>query len=265
MSLFDDLKYWLAPKETGYNVTKTSVYAVIFVIAVYFIYQILEKLKIKIDRKLALAIAPFILFGSTLRVLQDAGTVNSYLFVTPGIYVFVFLIAMLTLFISLLLQKKRGIPYFKPMFITGLILFSISIATLKPVNFYGAALVILFYLPWIIIFYLFKRWNLTNRIVTSIQMFDASATFVALQFFGVSISSASFGFYEQHILPTFLINMFGPISFIFVKLIIVVLILSLIDKFSEDKNFSNYLKLIIAILGGATGTRDFIALTTMIG
>ena len=90
--------------------------------------------------------------------------------------------------------------------------------------------------------------------MTLIQLFDGTATFVALNFFG---------YYEQHIIPTFIINLFGPISFIFIKLITVVAILVLIDRISPDKEFNNYLKLIIGILGGATGSRDFLALIAL--
>jgi len=262
MSLFD-IEYWLAAKAAGYDATKTTVFAVIFIIAVYLIYKLLTKLKIKVDIKLAIAIAPYIIFGGTIRVLQDSGILNSYLFVTPGIYVFVFAILIATILSALFLERRKGIPYFKTVFIVGMILVSVFIVFLKPVNFYGSALVVLFYLPWIIVFYFFKKWNFVNRMVTLVQMFDATNTFVALQFFGVSVFSASFGFYEQHVLPTFIINMFGPISFIIVKLVAIVAVLLLIDRFSEDKRFSNYLKLIIAILGGATGTRDFIALLTL--
>lgn len=86
-------------------------------------------------------------------------------------------------------------------------------------------------------------------------MFDASTTFVALNFFGYS---------EQHIFPNFIISLFGPASFIFLKLIGVVAALILVDKFSKDKEFNNYLKLCIGILGGATGARDLFTLFSLV-
>ena len=252
MSLLD---YFLHPKKTGYDIPKTLTYGIIFILAILLIFKILKKLKIKIDKKLALAISPYIVFGGAIRVLQDAGILNSYLFVTPGIYVFVFSIVFSLILLGLLLERKKGIPYFKPVFLIGIILAALPLAFLEIVNFYGIGLVILFYLPWVLIFYFLKTWSLENRLVTLVQMFDATVTFTALQFFG---------FGEQHVLPTLLIKLFSPVSFVFVKLITVVLILILIDKLAEDKEFSRFLKLCIGILGGATGSRDFIALATLI-
>ena len=252
MSLLD---YFFHPKKTGYDIPKTLTYGIIFILAILLIFKILKRLKVKIDKKLALAISPYIVFGGAIRVLQDAGILNSYLFVTPGIYVFVFSIVFSLILLGLLLERKKGIPYFKPVFLIGIILAALPLAFLEIVNFYGIGLVILFYLPWVLIFYFLKTWSLENRLVTLVQMFDATVTFTALQFFG---------FGEQHILPTLLIKLFSPVSFVFAKLITVVLILILIDKFAEDKEFSRFLKLCIGILGGATGSRDFIALATLI-
>ncbi len=253
MSILD---YFLYPKKTGYDLPKTLTYGIIFIIAIFLIFKVLRKLKIEIDKKLVLAISPYIVFGSAIRVLQDAKILNSYLFVTPGIYFFVFCIIFPLILIFKFLEKKTKISYYKPVFIIGIILASIPLPFLEIKNFYGIFLSILFYAPWVLIFYFFKKWNLENKLVTLIQMFDATVTFTSIQFFGFS---------EQHILPTFLINIFSPASFLFAKFFAVVLVLILIDKFSEDKEFNKFLKLCIGILGGATGTRDFIALTTLIG
>jgi uncharacterized membrane protein len=83
-------------------------------------------------------------------------------------------------------------------------------------------------------------------------MFDATATFVAMNYFGYG---------EQHVLPRYIINLSGtPFSFIILKIIAIVLILIGIDKYSKDKEFNNYIKLIIGIIGAATGLRDFLGL-----
>jgi uncharacterized membrane protein len=114
--------------------------------------------------------------------------------------------------------------------------------------------VLLFYLPWVLLFSVLKRWSLTNRITTLVQLFDATITSVAMTFFGYG---------EQHVVPTAFINLVGtPFSFVILKIVGVVLALVLIDKLSDDKEFNNYLKLCIGILGGATGTRDFTCLLT---
>jgi uncharacterized membrane protein len=101
----------------------------------------------------------------------------------------------------------------------------------------------------------FVKWSKENKIVTGLQMFDATTTFVALNYFS---------YWEEHVLPRFIINLSGtPFSFIILKIIAVVLILLGIDKYSKDKEFNNYIKLIIGILGAATGLRDFISLIVL--
>jgi len=250
----DVLDYFLSPTKTGYDLPKTFVYSFVFIIAAYIIFKLLKKSNIKIDKRFALAITPYIIFGGILRSLEDAGVVSSYWFVTPGIYFLVFIIVTLIFSIGIFLQRKKGIPYFKTLFIIGLLLISFTTLQVKPVNFYGVFLVGLLLLPWVLIFYFIKKFGLTNRIVSVVQMFDATTTFVALNFFG---------YQEQHVLPNFFISLFGPVSFIFLKLIGVVAVLILIDKFSSDKEFNSYLKLCIGALGGATGTRDLFTLLSL--
>jgi uncharacterized membrane protein len=251
----DLLNYFLSPTKTGYDLPKTFAYSFVFIIAAYIIFKLLKKANIKIDKRLAVAITPYVIFGGILRSLEDAGVASSYWFITPGIYFLVFSIVALILLISIFLQRKKNIPYFKFLFTVGLLLISFTIPNVKPINLYGVFLVGLFLLPWILISYFIKRWELTNRIVSVVQMFDATTTFVALNFFRYK---------EQHVLPKFFISLFGPVSFIFLKLIGVVAALVLIDKFSTDKEFNNYLKLCIGILGGATGIRDLFTLFSLV-
>jgi uncharacterized membrane protein len=249
----DILEYFLSPTKTGYDVPKTMVYSLALVLAVYIGFKIFERLKIKVNGRFALATAPYVIFGSALRVLQDTSVVNSILFVTPHIYTFVASIASLIFLLSIFLERKMGIPYFKIPFICGIVLLAVTVCYLTPVNFYGMFLVAIVFLPWILVFAAIK-WSLSNKIVTLIHVFDATTTFAAVNFFGYG---------EQHVLPRFLIDVFGPLSFVLVKLATVVFILLVIDKFSKDKEFNNYLKFVIGILGGATSARDLIALLTL--
>jgi len=242
----------------GYNPINTTIYATILVVAAYLIYKALNKLHVKIDRRLGISVAPFIIFGSTSRVLVDAGIFFSFLFITPLIYFVVFAITFIALIASLFLEKKKKIPYHKTMAATGIVLLLIPFATLAnfasisniSINSNSLFLVLVFFAPWPILFY-FVKWGESNKVVASIQMFDATNTFVSLNFFNYS---------EQHFLPNIFIGQLGPASFIVVKAIVVIAALILIDKYSDDKNFNNYLKLVIGILGAATSTRDFIRL-----
>ena len=249
-------KYLVEPifYSEGYNPINTTAYAFVLVIAAYLVFKFLKKLNVKIDRKLAFAVAPYVVIGSLFRVLYDAGFVASRLFVTPSIYFLVFAIAIITLFVSLYFQRKFKVSYHKIMFIVGLSIASFAASLFQIRNFYGAVLDIAFFIPWIIIFY-FVKWNLANKVVASVQMFDATTTFTSLQFFN---------YREQHVVPNLFISLFSPASFIVVKLVAVLVVLVLIDKYSEDKEFANYLKLVIGILGAATSMRDFIRLAAFV-
>ena len=238
----------------GYNPINTTVYAIIFVIAAFLTFKLLKKLKIKIDRRLAIAVAPYVAVGSVLRVLNDAGIVSSSILVTPGIYFLIFGVTIAALFVSLYLQKKLKIGYHKVMFVAGLTIVSVAINLLQFKNFYGATLDIALFIPWLVIFY-FVKWNVASKAVASIQMFDATTTFTSLQFFNYN---------EQHVVPNIFINLFGPFSFIVLKAVAVIIVLVLIDKFSEEKEYANYLKLVIGILGAATSLRDFTRLVALV-
>jgi len=247
------IDYFFRPIETGYTWEKTLIYAIIAIVAIFLIFKLLKKLKIKINGDFFLAISPYILLGSSLRAMKDLGKLESYVFVTPGIYFLIFVVTIATLLIFKLFEKRFRIPYYKPTFLLGLFLSSIVIAHLPFFNSYGLFLVLIFYLPWPL-FFLSIKWNLPNKIVSSVQMFDATVTFIAVNFFGYS---------EQHVLPTLLINLFGPLSFLISKVVAVIIALLLIDKLLEEEEMRNYIKLWIGILAGATGLRDFLCLLSL--
>ena len=82
-------------------------------------------------------------------------------------------------------------------------------------------------------------------------MFDASTTFVALQFFP---------YFEQHVLPGFFISMFGPVAMFFIKLPVVAAVLYYLDKDMNEPEKKNFIKIVILILGLGPGLRNFLRL-----
>jgi len=96
-----------------YNPVDTLTYAIILMASVIAIYRILEKFKVKIDGWFTLSIVPFILFGSFVRVLEDAGSFEPpiiYLFISPIIYIWVGLMTLGLLLLSVHTSRvlKRG-------------------------------------------------------------------------------------------------------------------------------------------------------------
>jgi len=254
------LNYFLNPYEEGYTIEKTLVFAVLFIVLAFVIYKILKRLKIKIDRRSIIAALPFVFFGSSLRVLVDNGIIKNQtlkiLLTTPNIYIIISLFVISLLYFSVTLQKKKIAKYHKIMFSIGSTLFIVSLIFLHFVNFYGALLIFIFIFPWLLFCLFFKKWSFENRFALFFQMLDANATFVSLNFFPL--------YKEQHVIPNFLISLFGPHSFVMVKFIAVVSILFLIDKFSKDRELNSYVKIIIGFLGAATGVRDSLRLIALV-
>lgn len=241
----------------GYNSWNYTAFGLTLLFFIYIIFKLLKGLKIKIDEKLALSVSPFILFGSSVRVLKDAGIFTSCVFQTPGIYFITFFITFLTILLSNFLQRKYGIPYYKLTFLSGLLLASPFLGMLGYKNFIGIGYVLLYFLPWLVVLKIIP-WLLENKIVLSLHLFDATTTYVSIHFSGILWDVR---YIEQHPLPTYLMNLTGtPFSFVLLKFFMVSLALLLIDRYSKEKDFNNYLKLLIGILGAATGTRDFFRL-----
>jgi len=226
-------KYFVEPIQIGYgyNMINTLVYAFLFVFFTYLIYNFLKKLNIKIDIRFILSVTPWIVFGTMLRILEDMGVITSYLLV------------------------KFKIPFFKIMFASGIIFVGIIFPFFRITNFPGLIYFSVWFIPWLMLLKIVK-WSVENKIVTLLHLFDATVTFVSLQYFN---------YFEQHVLPRTIIELTGtPFSFVIVKLVVIVAVLNILDKYSDDKEFTNYLKIIIGILGFATGLRDLLRLILLV-
>lgn len=254
--MFDFIKqYFIDPilLNQGYNFINSTVYALVFIAAIYLIFLLLKKTKIPVDNRLALAILPYAIFGSIIRILEDTGILKSYLLVTPMIYGEMILFILSVFLISVFLERKFGVPYFKILFLIGILLIPVPLVFLNFKNLYGMLLTLAFFLPWILVFY-FIRWKPENKLVSLTHIFDGTASFTAVRFFG---------YFEQYPIPRFLMASFSPVSFLVVKVIAIIAILILIDRLSDDKEFNNYIKLIIGILGLAPGIRDLLRLAVL--
>jgi uncharacterized membrane protein len=248
---------------TGYNIYNTLTYAIILIIAAFFVYKMLKYFKIKIDNKFFLGVLPYVMLGGLLRALEDASVVTGFLYKTPIIYFVVFVIALATLLVSIIIERFTKINYYKTWLVIGAAVVLFGLVFVKPVNMTAFGIVLLIAAAWIIILFAFKRFTknfskiqsfLTkeNMFLLSVHMFDASTTFTSIQFYP---------YYEQHVLPNFLIGIFGPIVMFPLKLIIVALVLYVLDKeMKVDDNMKSYMKFLIMILGLAPGLRNLLRL-----
>jgi uncharacterized membrane protein len=222
----------------------------------------LKRYEIKFDEKFAAGNIPFIILGSSVRVVEDAEFLSppfSYFFMTPLIYFVIFAIAFPALIMSI---KLRGEKYWIHYGGTGIIL---SVATLlvlflnlEPVNwwvfpstFLAAGILTLAYSLGTS--KIFSRMNnMLSRTVFFSHMVDGFATFAGIQYLG---------YWELHVLPRFLINTFGPWVMIPAKIIVFLVILYVLDSTEEDEEMKDFVKFVLIVLGLAPGLRDALRMT----
>lgn len=250
-------EYFILPvlNESGYNPVNTLTYGIILVIAVLGIYKLLERLKIKIDKRFFIGLLPFIILGSVLRVIEDAKIFHSYWLISPLIYILIFLIALSSLLFSCWLGKKTKTPYHFILFSFGLVILLpfvrfISITRWLPFVYVG-----LLTLMWTLLLLIVKRiskskfLSLVNTGLILTHLFDASTTFVAISFFGYG---------EQHVLARFLMQFIGPGAMFVIKIIFIPLVLYGIDEILKKKQPNRFLKFVVFILGFAPGLRNLL-------
>lgn len=270
---------FLEPLCHYYTLEATIAYGLILCAAAYGTYILLQKLKIKIDKYFFYALIPFILYGGWTRALRDhnLGIYTSKLFCSPPIYFVIFFITIASLLLGILVekynisnltkQKKRKtkrllifkIKYYKTMIFIGSLFLLYNLSLTRIADPSGILIVLGIAAVWTLIFFSisFLKPKLLSKInagIITAHLLDASATFTALSYFG---------YYEQHVLPSFLIGITGPWVMFPLKIIVVWSVLYIMDKYSKpkDKFFISFLKIIIFILGLALGIRDMLTLS----
>lgn len=242
--------------KEGYNIVNTLTWAVILIFAVVLLYKYLSK-RLEFDKRFFLAMLPFIVFGSSLRIVEDAGFLIpplSYLFMTPFIYVMVFLVAFPTLIISL--RFKENYHYYCAALGSLLAVFTIlwllfNLKIENPVVFPTAtslAAVASF------IFYLALRScrNFHSIAVIFSHMLDAFSSYIGIKFFD---------YWELHVIPRYLIENFGVEVLPIAKFFVISAILYILDKSEEDKKFVDFLKFALFVLGLSPGIRNSLRIT----
>ncbi|MGZ7134494.1 MAG: DUF63 family protein [Methanobacterium sp.] len=242
----------------GYTLFNTIVFGIILGIAVILIIKMFKYIK-KDPGDIFIPLIPFIFFGSSVRALVDNGIYPLTLWlVTPGIYILTGFIAIATLLLSVFVERKTNFDYRYLMLIVGVILCIPNILFINHINWIAFFEVMG---SWALISSIFillrNKWDLLkNKLNLSAllaHLFDASATFVAIDFYGYG---------EQHVLPNALMSLTGTAAIMFpLKIAVILLALYVIDEYIEDRTIKNMLKLAIFVLGLAPGLRDFLSLS----
>lgn len=241
----------------GYNVLNTLVFGIILGIIVILLIKMFRCIK-KDPKDLIIPVIPFIFLGSSTRALVDNGIYPlSYLLITPGIYIITGLVTIITLLVSVYIERKTNLDYRYLIFLVGVVICIPNILNISHINFVALAQVLGSWALLSSVFVIFRnKWSLIkdkfNLSVLLAHIFDASATFVAIDFYPYG---------EQHVLPNALIGLTGTALVMFpLKIIVILFALYVIDSCIEDKTIKNMLKLAILILGISTGLRDLLSL-----
>jgi len=259
-------RYYVYPVvyDQPYNIVNTITYALILGLAIFGIMKMLRHLNVEIDERFILAVSPYILAGSSLRVIEDAEIAQpplKYFLITPLIYMVVFAICTASLYASIRLERAKLINNSYRLFAAiGVIWGFINLAVLFSTQALARAWVFFAVfgigLTLSAMVYLAARFMgaafLTSGVNAAIiiaHLSDAASTYVGMDFLG---------YIEQHVVPTLLIGMAGTAAIMFpLKLLIFIPTLYAVDKYMEDsESFANLMKLAILIIGFAPALRN---------
>ncbi|MCX8205934.1 MAG: DUF63 family protein [Candidatus Micrarchaeota archaeon] len=275
-------EHYISPiiMHEGYNPVNTLTYAIIAVICAFLIYKWLKREGIAVDRQFMLRILPFILLGSTLRVITDSihsGAMQAYdglmkpvygivlashiydygfLTVTPGIYVVVGLFTIALIWISHRLRKPDLA------LAVAWVLFAVHFLMLVPLfaNFAYAALILAIAGAIAGAYYTLKRNSNVplHYLVVFSQALDGAATFVTLDIFNRAVGNM---YVEQHVFANSLYALVGGtmLPFLVIKALLPIAIIHFLEK-ENDSDERGYIALLVIIFGLAPGVRDLLRL-----
>jgi uncharacterized membrane protein len=251
-----------------YNVVNTTTFAILALIAAYLIYKGLKKAKINTGSpSFYWAIVPFIALGSVVRVLVDASILprsvqvlgyTAYPFVTPVVYVLVFLATVACMAGAKILSRGREEKFYKLLKWSGIALLLVAFAPLVPLfsNFTALAMVLALSATGLVAYPLvwkvlgLKRDNVEWMTAWS-QSLDGAATFVGVSYYG---------YFEQHVVGNAIFAFFGtPFAFFLIKVAFGLLVAYLAHTQMDAKTdapLKNYLLILVTIFGLAPGGRD---------
>lgn len=109
--------------DQGYTLISEMTYGIVLILALFGIYRLSERLKIKIDVRFVLSVLPFFFLGGTLRVLEDAELFREtyvYLFISPLIYFVIGALILSVLLYCVSVGRKEGFTLRTKLLLAGL-------------------------------------------------------------------------------------------------------------------------------------------------
>jgi uncharacterized membrane protein len=287
MAFIED--YFVNPifDRTGYNAVNTLIYAAIALAALYAIWRVLRKNGFDFaSQEFLYGAGAFVLLGSTARVLTDlwdAGAIASaaqsggilsgvysalystrlfeysYLTVTPGIYIVVALLFLLSIAIGRAMKMPRFPQY------AGLALWFPCFLLLLPfashADFAGMAIA-LAVLGAVAAWKLLEKagkmeLSLHEKLAILGQALDGASTYVVIDIFSKATGKS---YFEQHVLSSGIgtATPLGFFLFFLVKVALSSLIVYFLSKEKMNAKDKALVLTVVAIMGFAPGLRDLL-------
>ena len=263
----------------GYTLLNTFIFVVVGILIYYLSYLYIVKLrKIKVDLNFIVSVIIFTCIGVILRLFTQSYSngfgliASSTSFLSLGFWLsYPFLFVVLGLLFLVCFELSRWISKLIKINLNK-ILQLIGLAILLPLLVYGLLhivywnyflMIILISLVLVYIIYLLCKLNSSkllnskiNKIFLLGEVLDGVATVFAVSVFKGTLS-------EEHILSSIVLSV-NPYMFILIKVIVSLIMLYLLDRWIEDENQNNYVKLFVIILSLSTGLRDLFVVGLLI-
>ncbi len=266
-------KYYIDPIRYGqpYTLIDTLTYALLLIAAIYLIHRWFEREGIAVDRDFILSTLPYVVLGGLLRVVQDAGLIQSdlqFLLVTPLIFFSLFLFTVGALYTARAVRANAETAATLRLYrwigigacaLVGLVLLLFGVSeTLIALDVLGiilATAVATTAAVWLSVRYLLKWEFVVDPLYICLifgHMLDASATS-----FGIDLHPLQY--VEQHVVGSALIEWTGTAFAMFpLKLAVVVPAIYILEMYRKEGNSILWHLVILAmiVVGLAPGVRD---------
>ncbi|MEF8802311.1 MAG: DUF63 family protein [Halolamina sp.] len=273
--------------EPGYTLVSEVGYVVTLLLTITGTVLMLERLDVGKETSFFWAMVPFMLLGSGLRVIEDAhnsmpdGGGLTYplntLFISPIIYITVFVVALACLLLSIWLARQGSVErYDRPLAAMGTVVFLLSLGYLSvlavtsgnPVTFYpqvlvavlalaGASTAVTWYAIERFVPYVHEGTRDVGVMVLLAHAVDGAANVVALDY--MMVLGAGGNLYPKHPVNEFIVDTAGAAwPFLVVKMVAAAFVLWIFEPelYEESPRYTTLLLIAVTAVGLGPGTRD---------
>lgn len=263
--------YYIQPitHDTGYNPVNTITWAIVLVVFLFLTFRLVRRLDIEINPRFIAAVAPYVIAGASLRVMEDAELFTpplSYLLITPFIFFLVFFCCLALLFLSLFMSRLESLKKYEYTHVFGLIGVLWCFVNLTVLLRYEHVAVgwVLFAVIGIagvlvsIIYAIAAKFGIPfltdklNGAVLGAHLLDASSSFIGIDMLGYT---------GKHVIEGLIVEYTGTAAGMFpLKLGVLVPIVYVLDtqfrENAEERELKNIVLLALIVIGLAPAVRN---------